>query len=325
MGFKDKIKEKLKETVATKIGEGLAKATGSKALGNIVSKGLGGKNVKSKEKGSKISQKAKIKADNAKFTGQTIKEIKKKEKILKKEIKMEYERKKQPKTGAGLDMFEKKMTKEELEKEKLRKKLLKQAYKDKKMQDLKRKQAERILDKDFVERRLSFERRRDEKREAARDGKIAAITAEILADEKETFACKVCGEEIGLGNITCPRCGSLYCMYCGFKMPDGEDFTGKCPKCGGFQNFTPAKLIQTRVEDIPEEERFWEGLSECPKCGAAIQPDWDSCVICGAKLEKKVQVSAKPQQERSISAIKEQRKKELMKRRQKVTGPKRGI
>ena len=199
------------------------------------------------------------------------------------------------------------------------------AQRYKKEQDLIRKKAERILDLDFVERRLAFERRHDEKKEAKRDGVLIAQQEALLKEEKETFPCAVCGTEIGLGNITCPRCGSLYCMYCGSKMPDGEDFTGKCPRCLGFQNFTPAKLVQTRVEDIPAEERFWEQLSECPKCGGATQPEWDSCPICGAKLEAKVATPAP--EERTIASIKEKRKQELMKRRrqQKETGPKRGI
>ncbi len=230
-------------------------------------------------------------------------------------------------------MFEKKKTKEELEKEKARNKMHKKAEKAKREQDERRKKAERILDADYVERRLTFERRRDEKKAAYRDGVIKSIRDEVLADEKETFTCKgifegkPCGQEVGLGNITCPRCGTLYCMYCGFMMPQGEDFTGKCPKCQGFQNFTPAKLVQTRIEDIPEEDRFWEGLNECPKCGASIQADWDECVICGAKLKTKMKSTPTSQETPTITSLKEKRKQELLKRRrkQKETGPKRGI
>jgi hypothetical protein len=116
-------------------------------------------------------------------------------------------------------------------------------------------------------------------------------------------------------------------MYCGFKMPDWEDFTGKCPKCKGFQNVTPAKLVQTTVEDIPEEDRFWEALDECPKCGGATQPEWDSCPICGAKLSSKPKPEAAQKETPSIQSLKEKRKKELLERRRKKkkAEPKRGI
>ncbi|TFF92989.1 MAG: hypothetical protein EU544_06555 [Promethearchaeota archaeon] len=223
-------------------------------------------------------------------------------------------------------MFEKKKSEFEKEKDKARKKLRKKAEKVKEEQDLKKKRAERILDKDFVERRLSFERKRDEKKKAKRDGFITEIEEEVLADQKETFECKICGQEIGLGNMQCPHCGQMYCPFCGFILDD-KNFTGKCPRCGGYAagGVTPAKLVQTRIEDIPEEDRFWEGLNECPKCGGATQPDWDECPLCGAKLEPKVKESPKEKEEKTIASIKEKRKQELMKRRRKKAEPKRGI
>ena len=223
-------------------------------------------------------------------------------------------------------MFEKKKTAEQLEKEKARAKMQKQAQKAKKEQDLARKRAERILDKDFVESRLEFERKKDQRKVAIRDNRIDKMEGEILADEKETFPCTICETEIGLGNITCPKCGQLYCQYCGQMLKMGDSFTGKCPKCQGFQNFTPAKLVQTRIEDIPEGERFWEALAECPKCGAAIQSEWDSCVICGAKLQAKKKGPEPEKEEKTIASIKAQRKAEIAKRRrQQKDGPKRGI
>ena len=226
-------------------------------------------------------------------------------------------------------MFEKKKSKEEIEKEKARAKLRKKAEKYKKEQDKIRQEAEKILDKDYVERRLAFERRHDEKKATLRDGRVQAIKEEILAGEKETFPCKICGEEIGLGNMQCPNCGQMYCPFCGYILED-KDFTGKCPRCGGFAagGVTPAKLVQTRVEDIPEEERFWEELGTCPKCGGAVQPDWDECPLCGAKLEHKKEVATTgATEEKTIKSIKEKRKQELMRRRrmQKEAGPKRGI
>lgn len=223
-------------------------------------------------------------------------------------------------------MFKKEKEEDDKEKKKMEKKIRKKAMKVKKELDKKKKEAERILDMDYVERRLSFERKRDEKRSAYRDGVIHEMQEEILADQKDTFTCKTCGQEIGLGNMQCPNCGALYCMYCGFKLPDGEEFTGKCPKCQGFQNVTPAKLVQTTIEDIPEEDRFWEALSECPKCGGAIQPDWDECPICGEKFKKK-QAATGPKETPTIQSLKEKRKKELMERRRKnkKAEPKRGI
>ncbi|MHA1146875.1 MAG: hypothetical protein ACTSR8_01365 [Promethearchaeota archaeon] len=222
-------------------------------------------------------------------------------------------------------MFKKEKSDLDKEKEKARKKLAKKAEKIKKEQDLKRKAAERILDKDFVERRLAFERKRDEKKSSLRDGLISEMEQEILADEKKTFTCKICHQEIGLGNMQCPHCGQMYCPFCGYILDD-KKFTGICPRCKGYAagGVTPAKLVQTRVEDIPEEDRFWEALNECPKCGGATQPDWDECPLCGAKLEAKV-ATAEIKEEKSIQSIKERRKQELMKRRGKATGPKRGI
>ncbi|MGQ4872970.1 MAG: hypothetical protein ACP6IY_02745 [Promethearchaeia archaeon] len=222
-------------------------------------------------------------------------------------------------------MFKKEKSEFEKEKEKAQKKLLKKAKKIKKLEDLKRKQAEKILDKEYVQRRLAIERKRDEKKAALRDGYIAKVEQEVLADEKETFTCKICGEEIGLGNMQCPHCGQMYCPFCGYLLDD-KKFTGICPRCKGYVagGVTPAKLVITTVEDIPEEDRFWEQLDECPKCGGAIQPDWDECPLCGQKLERKKE--AAPQaEEKTIASLKEKRKQELLKKRRQQAAPKRGI
>ncbi len=49
----------------------------------------------------------------------------------------------------------------------------------------------------------------------------------------------------------------------------------------------PAGTSQvSSIDDIPPEDRFWEGLPECPKCKAAVQPDWDACPFCGHKINK---------------------------------------
>ncbi len=37
-----------------------------------------------------------------------------------------------------------------------------------------------------------------------------------------------------------------------------------------------------------------DGISACPKCGYATQPDWDECPICSAKLDKKPAAAQQP-------------------------------
>ena len=59
---------------------------------------------------------------------------------------------------------------------------------------------------------------------------------------------------------------------------------GLCPRCQRPPMYTPAELVITKVEDMAPEDRFWETLPTCPKCGATVQPDWPDCPICGAKL-----------------------------------------
>ena len=84
-------------------------------------------------------------------------------------------------------MFEKKKTKEELQKEKERAKLKKAAKSVVKEQEIKKKRAERILDKDFVEKRLGYERKKDEKKAGLRDTYIQEVKDEVLSGEKDVF------------------------------------------------------------------------------------------------------------------------------------------
>ncbi|MBN2153702.1 MAG: zinc ribbon domain-containing protein [Candidatus Lokiarchaeota archaeon] len=37
-----------------------------------------------------------------------------------------------------------------------------------------------------------------------------------------------------------------------------------------------------------------EGMQECPKCGYSLQPDWDECPVCSAKIERKAAPAQKP-------------------------------
>jgi rubrerythrin len=222
-------------------------------------------------------------------------------------------------------MFEKEKSERDKEIEKARKKMQKKAIKAQKEADMKRKEAEKILDKEYVEKALGWERKRDESFQVRRDTRIHEMEEEVLKDVGEKFECKACGTLIGLGNINCPNCGTLYCQYCGAMMDQLNP--GKCPKCGGIPNYMPAQLVLTKVEDIPEEERFWDQLDNCPKCGASIQPDWDQCPICGAKLERKI-APKEEGEELSIDALKKKRKAELEERRARKRAkqePKRGI
>jgi Zn finger protein HypA/HybF involved in hydrogenase expression len=110
--------------------------------------------------------------------------------------------------------------------------------------------------------------------------------AELVSEDKDTFECAGCHMRVSINTLACPRCGQLHCQHCGAPLPMGNDFTGKCPRCEGFQNFETAELVVTKVEDIPPEERFWEELPSCSKCGAAVQADWDDCPFCGTKVAK---------------------------------------
>jgi len=174
--------------------------------------------------------------------------------------------------------------KKDVEKEKIMKKLRKHAIREQLKEDRKRKEAEKIKDDAYVQQKLAEEKMKDEMLMKKRDEIIKRNIGDLLKDIKH-FKCKACGSEVELENLTCPVCGQLYCQYCGAAMDMLNP--GVCPKCGGVPFYQPAELVLTRVEDIPPEERFWETLPECPKCGAAVQPDWPECPICGQKLEGK--------------------------------------
>ncbi|HMF33938.1 MAG TPA: hypothetical protein VKK79_21110 [Candidatus Lokiarchaeia archaeon] len=126
---------------------------------------------------------------------------------------------------------------------------------------------------------------REERKEAKRDAKIQVAVGAVLSTlDLSTFECEICHVKIDVDNLTCPQCGQLYCQYCGAKM--NMEAPGICPKCGGIPNYNPAPMVVTTIDDIPPEDRFWESLPECPKCHAAVQPDWDDCPFCGYKLLK---------------------------------------
>lgn len=174
--------------------------------------------------------------------------------------------------------------KDDKEKEKLRKQLKKHAIQEQMKYDAKKKEAEKIKDEAYVQTKLAEEKLKDEELMRKRDQIVSKNLAGLNIDVKN-FKCKTCNSVVELENLTCPNCGQLYCQYCGYPM-DMEN-PGQCPRCGGAPFYQPAELVITKVEDIPPEERFWEELPSCPKCSAAVQPDWPECPICGAKLSGK--------------------------------------
>lgn len=53
-----------------------------------------------------------------------------------------------------------------------------------------------------------------------------------------------------------------------------EEELSELSKSGGAQGL-----------NLPEWQE--DGMGACPKCGYAVQPDWDECPICNAKIDKK--------------------------------------
>ncbi len=185
--------------------------------------------------------------------------------------------------------FDNRKKKEEIQKE--RKKMKKKALKAQQEYEREKARAELIKNEDYVQKELTRVTTSMDKMRARRDWEIKSSLAHI-GGTGETFKCEVCGGDVEWDNLTCPSCGTLYCQYCGAKMD--QQNPGQCPRCGGVPNYTPAPLVITTVESLPEEDRFWEELKECPKCGAAIQDDWDECPICNAKLAGKGTAPAGP-------------------------------
>ena len=178
---------------------------------------------------------------------------------------------------------DRKKQKSEIAKE--RAKLQEKAKKKQEEWERQKAEAEKIKDINFVQSQLVGIKMREERLEAKRNAKIQETTRAVLSQlDIEHMVCEVCKVKIDVDNLTCPVCGQLYCQYCGAKM--NMEAPGQCPRCGGVPNYTPAPLVVTTIDDIPPEDRFWENLPECPKCKAAVQPDWDECPFCGYKMLK---------------------------------------
>lgn len=176
-------------------------------------------------------------------------------------------------------MFKKKV---DPEKEKLRKQLEAHAKIAQAEHDRKVKRAQRLLDNNYVEAQMAIQEQQKAKLEAAQAQRIKKSMDQIKKTELKAFKCSTCGSPVDMQNLTCPMCGQLYCQWCGAKM-DMEN-PGLCPRCQRPPMYTPAELVVTRVEDMAPEDRFWEELPTCPKCGATVQADWPECPICGAKI-----------------------------------------
>jgi hypothetical protein len=193
-------------------------------------------------------------------------------------------------------MFDDKKNKKEMDKD--RAVLRKHAEKAQAEYDRKKKEADKIKDENYVQLKLAEEKLKDEELLKKRDFIVHKNLKEALGADVDSFKCKVCGAQVSLTNLTCSDCGTLYCQYCGMQM--NMENPGTCPRCGGTPFYTPAELVITKVEDLPPEERFWEELPTCPKCGAAVQPDWDQCPVCNVKLSPSQKSSAPAKEDTGV-------------------------
>ncbi len=178
-------------------------------------------------------------------------------------------------------MFDKK---EDPEKAKMRAKLMKHAAKVQKEADMRKKKAQLLRNDDYVNAMMDQETQRMDQMKERQRKLIRKGMEDVDArkHELEAFNCFECGAAVDMSNLTCPKCGQLYCQWCGAKMDMMNP--GLCPRCKRPPFYTPAADVITKVEDLAPEERFWEELPECPSCGGAVQPDWDQCPICGGAL-----------------------------------------
>ena len=177
------------------------------------------------------------------------------------------------------------MFKDNKKKSKLQKQFDKEAAKELERVAKAKKEADKIKDDEYVRQKLEMIKEEQKIKDAKRQAILEKEKASLKDEDKDTFECAGCHQRISISTLACPKCGQLHCQHCGAPLPMGYTFDGKCPRCEGYQNFQVAELVVTKVEDIPPEERFWEELASC-KCGAAVQPDWDDCPFCGAKIAK---------------------------------------
>jgi rubrerythrin len=168
------------------------------------------------------------------------------------------------------------------ETQKMREEIERKSLKAKEEWERRQREASKLLDKEYVQKQLAIGKVQDEMLEQRQQKLISKTMDQIKKTELHAFRCKNCNTMVDMQNLTCPQCGQLYCQWCGSPMDMMNP--GLCPRCQRPPMFTPAELVITKVEDLPPEDRFWEELPTCKKCGAAVQPDWPQCPICNAKL-----------------------------------------
>jgi Flp pilus assembly protein TadD/RNA polymerase subunit RPABC4/transcription elongation factor Spt4 len=139
-------------------------------------------------------------------------------------------------------------------------------------------------------------------------------------EEPHLYLCPVCGVLLSEEATLCPRCGAEFlegeegdeeeeeeeplkthlCMECGAFVEEGAS---SCPECG-------VEIIgrEPRPEDLEAEldemgevaepveredeepKRRSDALFLCPRCGAFLRADAESCEICGASLVDKKKI-----------------------------------
>lgn len=177
-------------------------------------------------------------------------------------------------------MFKKK--EQDKDKAKMKKELDKHAAQVQAEWERKQQLSKRVLNKEYVRSQLAIQAEEDEKIKAKQDAMISKTMKQIKKTELSAFKCILCGSWVDMQNLTCPKCGQLFCQWCGASMDMLNP--GICPRCQRPPMYTPAELVITTVESMAPEDRFWESLPTCPKCGGTVQPDWTECPICNAKL-----------------------------------------
>jgi Flp pilus assembly protein TadD/predicted amidophosphoribosyltransferase len=125
--------------------------------------------------------------------------------------------------------------------------------------------------------------------------------SEIADSEEEPslYLCPVCGVLLADGATACPRCGAEFleeeasdedegdeepkgvlCMECGGHIEEGQS---ECPHCG-------VEIVQPVGQKVRVVKPSSDALYLCPRCGAFLKADAESCDICGAHLDEKKKI-----------------------------------
>ncbi|MFQ6060587.1 MAG: zinc ribbon domain-containing protein, partial [Thermoplasmata archaeon] len=128
-------------------------------------------------------------------------------------------------------------------------------------------------------------------------------------EEPHLYLCPVCGVLLSEEATLCPRCGAEFleeeeekeeeapkthlCMECGAFVEEGA---ASCPKCGVeiVRHEPKPEEVETKArhdeEKVEEQKRVSGALSLCPRCGAFLKSDVESCEICGASFVEKKKI-----------------------------------